>query len=357
MVSSSSTLAIPASLSIAVFEKFTRDNYRLWRAQVVPAIRAARLEWFIDGSEKAQPKTLEVEKESKKLVIPNPDYAIWVVRDQHVLTYLVMSLSREVLAGIASNSTTTDMWVAISKSFASQSQSRVLHLRNQLVATWKGEISIVVYFSTMRGFTDEMASAGKPLNVDDDVASYILNVLDVDYNSLIEHVNGMIGLSVPRLSTLGLLTLKLTLHPRWTCSVSRMIHIRWWQMWWPVVSMMATGKCIVAAPATTTTTVVVLVAGMEVDVRVSVRCWKRFDKNFPGPETNTANAATSSYILDPAWYADSVATDHITGDLDKLIVLENYGGNDHVHTTNGSGMAIQHIGQSMVPTPSRQILL
>jgi hypothetical protein len=78
----------------------------------------------------------------------------------------------------------------------------------------------------MRGFTDEMASAGKPLNVDDDVASYILNVLDVDYNSLIEHVNGMIGLSVPRLSTLGLLTLKLTLHPRWTCSVSRMIHIR-----------------------------------------------------------------------------------------------------------------------------------
>jgi hypothetical protein len=44
MVSSSSTLAIPASLSIAVFEKFTRDNYRLWRAQVVPAIRAARLE-------------------------------------------------------------------------------------------------------------------------------------------------------------------------------------------------------------------------------------------------------------------------------------------------------------------------
>jgi hypothetical protein len=68
-------------------------------------------------------------------VIPNPDYAIWVVRDQHVLTYLAMSLSREVLAGIASNSTTTDVWVAISKSFASQSQSWVLHLRNQLVAT------------------------------------------------------------------------------------------------------------------------------------------------------------------------------------------------------------------------------
>jgi hypothetical protein len=41
------------------------------------------------------------------------------MRDQHVLTYLVTSLSREVLAGVASNTTAADMWVAISKTFAS----------------------------------------------------------------------------------------------------------------------------------------------------------------------------------------------------------------------------------------------
>jgi hypothetical protein len=102
---------------------------------------------------------------------------------------LVISLSHEVLAGVASNSTFVDMWMAITKMFASQSRSRVLHLRNQLVATRKGDKSISVYFSTMRGYANEIAAATKTLD-DDDVVSYIMNGLDVDYNSLIEQVNG-----------------------------------------------------------------------------------------------------------------------------------------------------------------------
>jgi hypothetical protein len=136
MTSSSST-AVPTSLSISISEKLTRDNHRLWCAQVLPVICVAQLEGFLDGSEKAPEKNLEIEKDSEKLTIPNPDYAVWRVRDQHVLIYLVTFLSREVLAGVASNTTTVTMWAAISQSFASQSRSCVLHLRNQLVATCK----------------------------------------------------------------------------------------------------------------------------------------------------------------------------------------------------------------------------
>jgi hypothetical protein len=100
------------------------------------------------------------------------------------------------LAGVASNVTVATMWVAISQSFASQSRSRVLHLRNQLVATRQGDMSIASYFLTMRGYADEMAAVEKPLD-DDDVVSYILNGLDVDYNSLIEQVNGMTEMISP----------------------------------------------------------------------------------------------------------------------------------------------------------------
>jgi hypothetical protein len=92
MASSSST-AMPASLSIPVSEQLTRDNHRMWCAQVLPAIHVAQLEGFLDGSEKAPEKNLEIEKDSKKLIVPNPDYAMWRVRDQYVLTYLVTSLS------------------------------------------------------------------------------------------------------------------------------------------------------------------------------------------------------------------------------------------------------------------------
>jgi hypothetical protein len=41
-----------------------------------------------------------------------------------------------------------------------------------------------------------------------------------------------------------------------------------------------------------------------------------------------ANVVTSSYNLDLAWYADSSATDHIAGDLDKLMTKENYNGQE-----------------------------
>jgi hypothetical protein len=102
MASSSSNPAVSASLSIPASEKLTKDNYRLWRAQVLPAICAAQLEGFIDGSKSVLVKILEVEKDSKKMKVPNPDFAVWRMHDQHVLTYLVTLLSHEVLVGEAS---------------------------------------------------------------------------------------------------------------------------------------------------------------------------------------------------------------------------------------------------------------
>jgi hypothetical protein len=88
----------------------------------------------------------------------------------------------------------------------------------------------------------------------------------------------------------------------------------------------------------------------------ALRCWKRFDKNYNGPD-KVANAVSTSYNLDPTWYADSAATDHITSDLDKLTMRENYGGNDQVHAANGSGMTIKHVGHSAVSIPHHHILL
>jgi hypothetical protein len=61
-------------------------------------------------------------------------------------------------------------------------------------------------------------------------------------------------------------------------------------------------------------------------------------------------AYTPSYPVDPVWYMDTGATDHLTGELDKLGVKEPYHGKDHVHTANGQGMRISHIGQSTLST-------
>jgi hypothetical protein len=51
------------------------------------------------------------------------------------------------------------------------------------------------------------------------------------------------------------------------------------------------------------------------------------------------------------------ATYHIIGNLDKLIMNENCGGQDQVHVANDAGMKIKHIGRSTIFIPSGSIHL
>jgi hypothetical protein len=54
---------------------------------------------------------------------------------------------------------------------------------------------------------------------------------------------------------------------------------------------------------------------------------------------------------------DSSATDHITGELEKLSIRNKYQEGDQIHTASGTGMDIYFISQTTFPTPSRNILL
>jgi hypothetical protein len=66
-------------------------------------------------------------------------------------------------------------------------------------------------------------------------------------------------------------------------------------------------------------------------------------------EEKGANAATS-YGVDSNWYADSDATDHMTGELDKVVVKDMYNDHGRIYTTSGSGKHITHIGKSIIRT-------
>jgi hypothetical protein len=80
------------------------------------------------------------------------------------------------------------------------------------------------------------------------------------------------------------------------------------------------------------------------------RCWHRFEEDCV-PEEKHAGATMNSHTVDNNWYTDTGATNHITGELEKLAVREKYNGADQVHTANGAGMDIRHIGQSTIRTP------
>jgi histone deacetylase 1/2 len=74
-------------------------------------------------------------------------------------------------------------------------------------------------------------------------------------------------------------------------------------------------------------------------------------------EDPSTMVATSSYKIDQNWYSDTGATDHITSDLDRLAIREQYNGGDKVHVGNGAGLNILHTGHASLKTASRSLAL
>jgi hypothetical protein len=76
----------------------------------------------------------------------------------------------------------------------------------------------------------------------------------------------------------------------------------------------------------------------------------------PDPR-HVAAAAINSYMVDPNWYTDSGATDHITGELEKLALWEKYHGDEQIHTAKGAGMDNCHVGETTIHTQHRDLKL
>jgi hypothetical protein len=176
-------------LNHQVHEKLTLDNLLIWKAQVLLVVRGARLMEFLEGTKVKPDEFITIGKPDKsKERVPNPAYTTWLTQDAQLLSYLVSTMSKEVLAQVATCDTSVEVWAEVQNMFASQSRSRIMHLRAKLVSSRKGELSTAAYFTKMKGYADEMVTAGKRLE-DGDIVSYILTGLDADYNPLVENIN------------------------------------------------------------------------------------------------------------------------------------------------------------------------
>jgi hypothetical protein len=64
----------------------------------------------------------------------------------------------------------------------------VINVRMALSTTKKGDMTTSKYVAKMKALTDEMASVGKRLD-DEDLVSYILAGLDLDFDSVISAIS------------------------------------------------------------------------------------------------------------------------------------------------------------------------
>jgi hypothetical protein len=80
-------------------------------------------------------------------------------------------------------------------------------------------------------------------------------------------------------------------------------------------------------------------------------CWWRQADDKKDNDDGEKGAHLASYGVDTNWYTDIGATDHITGELNKLLIANKYHGQDKVRTAEGTGMNISHTGNSILRTP------
>ncbi|XBH98816.1 hypothetical protein VPH35_128271 [Triticum aestivum] len=273
------------------------------------------------------------------------------------LTFLLASLSREVLLQVHSIVSSTGVWTAILQMFASQSRARHIQLRGQLNNTKKGGSSAAIYFSKMKGFSDELAAAGKPVD-DDDLVSYILQGLDSDYNPYVAALSTRTGTD-QQIGLTELYSLLITAEARLDAqnggnSSSYSINLA--SKGGPRNnSGRPTGGSYGGGGTSSnfSDNGVVQSSGgggtekcqiCKREGHAAWRCYKRFDKTFnPPPKRQggggkkSANAAAASYGVDTNWYLDTGATDHVTGELEKLAVRDRYTGPEQIHTASGQG--------------------
>ncbi|WVZ63086.1 hypothetical protein U9M48_012751 [Paspalum notatum var. saurae] len=317
--------------SISEWDSNNDDNFT-----VLPAVRGARLLGILDGSSVQPAATLRVEKADKSSTeeVENPAYVTWISQDQQVLSYLLSTMTREILIQVSS-----------------------FNHAAQLSREKKGDSSASAYYTKMKSLADEMGAAGKKLE-DDDIISYILNGLDSDYNPFVSSMAVKDNLMLSDMYA-QLLAYEARLAQqnndggRFYSSANTAARGRG-RGAGRGRGRSPGGRCFGSGGRSFS-------AGRghpdqdeppicqlcERHGHTVHECWYRFNRRYVPPrdggrsfnsgQQKSVSAVVPSYGVDTNWYMDSGATDHITSALDKLTSREPYTGDDQIHAANGKG--------------------
>jgi len=161
--------------------KLEGPNYLAWVSQFHPILRGNDLQGFVDGIECCPPQLISDEDGN---CIANPAYAAWQRKDQLLLSWIISSLAPSIVSSMYGVNTSHEAWTALAAQFASQSKSRVSHLKRQLQTLQQGTKMCTEYLSLAKQLADQLSAAGKPVE-DDDLISYVIGGLSPSFNTFV----------------------------------------------------------------------------------------------------------------------------------------------------------------------------
>jgi hypothetical protein len=101
MVSTSSFVVSTPLLEQSAVLKLTKNNFALWKAQVLPILRGAQLQSYLYRSAVALQENINTKKCADSSEKSNPEYTWWAALEQQVLGSFMTSMTQEVMSQVS----------------------------------------------------------------------------------------------------------------------------------------------------------------------------------------------------------------------------------------------------------------
>lgn len=118
-----SSIHIKSSFSTNVAQsssiKLDRNNYIIWKSQLLPVLRGHDLEGYVDGTHKCPSRMISSSsEENSSQATVNPAYNSWIKQDQLLLSWILSTLTKGVLAQVVGCVSLRDVWQTLENMFA-----------------------------------------------------------------------------------------------------------------------------------------------------------------------------------------------------------------------------------------------
>ncbi|XP_052887992.1 uncharacterized protein LOC108468658 [Gossypium arboreum] len=255
--------------------------------------------------------------DSNGVLIPNPEFLFHVQQDKLLASWLLSTVSDDVLVHLSGAKTSFEVWSIVLRRFTSKSVLAVSTLRHSLYSQKKGSLTVKEYLAKVQSLCDTLMAAGTLITEQEQV-SIVLAGLPVEYESA-RVVASAMNVSLDLLADM-------------------LLDCESWQQ--DLASSIALQANIAQQNVSTTG-----------NTGSSTKDFGTSYRGHVGPlvvkaEANVVSKQGLCSSNGKVWYPDSGASHHVTNDLDNLLESAPYIGTNKVFMGNGVPVSVAHTSSS-----------